>query len=255
MAKYIGLLTLMREIEIAVRHNGCPVSETSGQYPEVELRNVSKSQVGEEFSKRLLGLSGPKENIQAFADAFRDCAKVQSFDRVSDLEISPVFYSATIRYHNGPSIAKLVMENGCYQRNTVVVKRGIEHWIVYSENESEIKELTKDIESYGNDIVAYRSVDVGTISSNKLHGYETLFAQLTDSQQQAFETALQCGFYEHESEVTVEDVADRLGRHYTTVWEHLDKVEETILHEVGHRIFGGSEQHNNVHESESPSQS
>lgn len=245
----------MREIEIAIRHYSCPVSETSSQYPEVELRNVSKSHVGEEFNKRLLGLSGPKEVIQAFADTFRDRAKVQSFERVSDLETSPVFYSATIRYHDEPSIAKLVMENGCYQNNTVVVKHGVEHWVVYSDDESEVKELTEDIESYGNDIVAYRSVDVGTISSNKLHGYETLFAQLTDSQQQAFETALQCGFYEHESEVTVEDVADRLGRHNTTVWEHLDKAEEIVLHEVGHRLFAGSERHDNVHESESPSQS
>lgn len=239
----------MREIELAVRHNGCPVSETSGQYPEVELRNVSKSQVGEKVNKRLLGLSGPKEVIQAFADTFRDREKVRSFDRVSGLETNPVFYSATIRYSDAPSIAQLVMENGCYQNSTVVVKHGIEHWVVYTDDESEVKGLTEDIESHGNDIVSYRSVDVGTMTSDKLYGYETLFAQLTDSQREAFETALQCGFYEHESSVTVEDVADRLGCHHTTVWEHLDKAEEIILHEMGQRLFRESERPDNVHES------
>ncbi|WP_161782055.1 helix-turn-helix domain-containing protein [Halolamina rubra] len=195
------------------------------------------------------------EAVQAFAETFRDHEKVRAFNRVSNLETNPVFYSATIRYHNGPSIAELVMEHGCYQNSTVVVKHGVEHWIVYTDDESEVNGLTNDIESHGNDIVNYRSVDIGTISSNKLHGYETLFAQLTDSQKQAFETALKCGFYEHESEVTVEDVADQLNRHHTTVWEHLDKAEEVILHEVGQRIFGGSEDLHNVHELESQSQS
>lgn len=244
----------MREIELAIRHNGCPVSETSDQYPEIVLRNVSKSQVGEKVNKRLLGLSGPKEVIESFAEAFRDREKVRSFHRISNLETIPVYYSAAIQYDDGPSIAKLVMENGCYQNSTVVVKHGIEHWIVYTDDESEVKGLIEGIKSYGNDIVGYRSVDVGTISSIKFHGYETLVAQLTDSQKQAFETALQCGYYEHESEVTVEDVADRLDRHHTTIWEHLDKAEEIILNEVGQRIFAGAEHPHNVNELESPSQ-
>jgi len=227
----------MHEIELAVRHNGCPVSETSDQYPNVKLRNISKSQVGDGVNKRLLGLSGPREAVESFAGTFRDREKVRSFDRVSNMETSPVYYSATIEYSEGPSIAKLVTENGCYQNSTVLVKHGIEHWIVYTEDESEVQGLIDDIESHGNDIVGYRSVDVGAISSAKLYGYETLFAQLTDAQREAFETALEAGFYEHGSEVTVEDVADRVGRHHTTVWEHLDKAEDTILHEVGKRLF------------------
>lgn len=245
----------MHEIELAVRHDGCPVSETSDKYPDVKLRNISRVQVGEEVNKRLLGLSGSIEAVRAFAETFREREKVVSFDRVSGIDTTPVFYSATIRYHEGPSIAKLVTENGCYQNSTVVVRRGVEHWIVYTDDESEVQGLIDDIEAHGNEIVAYRGVDVGAISSGKLYEYETLFSQLTESQREAFETALGLGFYEHETDVTVEDVADCLDRHQTTVWEHLDKAEETILNEVGQRLFGRSERPDNVHEVESPSQS
>lgn len=226
----------MLEVELSIRHHGCPVSDTSKHYPHLQIQNISKVEGDSEVSKRLLGLRGNQNDITEFADDFRAHDQVQTFDRVSNSN-DLTYFSAHIEYHEGPSIASIVQSIGCFQHSTVTVQGGIENWVVYTDDRTLVHDLVSKVESYENEVTLYRSVDVGEISGQKMSGLASLSNQLTPAQQKAFERALQEDYYILGEDVTVKDVAETLDRHYTTVWEHLDKAEKKILQDVGAKLF------------------
>jgi predicted DNA binding protein len=228
----------MWEALLGVRHKGCPVSETSAVHPNIHIKNISKVNVESYPSKRLLCLQGDSSQIEAFADTFRDHEIVQNFRKVSGNNSNEVkYFSATINYQeDNPSIAEIVSSHGCYQHATVSVQRGIEHWILYAEEKSTIRDLMADIEKSGNDIELYRNSDIKPSSSAGFDGLDALYTQLTSQQQAAFETALQLGRYTEESNTSMEDIADTLGIHRTTAWEHITKAENKLLRHIGDRL-------------------
>lgn len=229
----------MIEFELAIRHHGCPVSDTSNQFPDVHIQNISKTEIEGEKCKRILCFSSPKSEVENFASQFRDRAKVELFERISEFgEDDRIYYHANIDYNEDHSIAGIVGDHGCYQHTTVTVQQGIEHWGIYSENKEKVRELISDIQSKGNELVSYRAVNVDKVSGGKFGGYESLYNQFTTAQRRSFRTALRMGYYESNQNVTIEDIADQLDRHRTTVWEQLTEVENKVLKSVGIVMFG-----------------
>ena len=49
--------------------------------------------------------------------------------------------------------------------------------------------------------------------------------------------SLSLGYYESDVDVKTEDIAEELGVHQSTVWEHLKKAENTILTTIGQQLF------------------
>lgn len=229
----------MWEALLGVHHKDCPVSETSDMFPEVHIRNISKVIMNGYQNKRLLCLQGKSEQIEEFSGEFQGYKVVQEFRNISKNDDETIqYFSAVMDYHrDNPSIAKIVSSHGCYQHATVSVQRGIEHWILYAEEKSTIRDLMVDIEKYGNDIELYRNIDIKPSSSAGFDGLDTLYTQLTSQQQAAFEIALQLGRYTEESNTSIEDIANSLGVHRTTAWEHITKAEHKLLREIGDRLL------------------
>lgn len=229
----------MREILIAVRHFGCPVSDTSAAHPEVYIQNLSKGQLADGRSKRLFCLHGEPEEIVAFLSEFRDHPSVKQLERITGDEGSSIaYFSSEIEYDSdNPSILSRIHSKGCFQHTTVSVKRGMEHWKVYTEEMEAIHELVSELEALGNDITLYRSTSMDSLEETQSFDFTTFLTDLTPRQQTAFETALSLGYYESSSDVTTEDVAAELDVHQSTGWEHLKKAENTILITVGQQLF------------------
>lgn len=229
----------MWEVILGVRHTGCPVSDTSAAHHDVHLQNLSKVSRTDGPSKRLLRLQGNAEAISAFVEEFRSREEVQSFEFVSQTTDGSECYASTEVAFSGdnPSINSFVANHHCHHYPTVNVRRGIEHWILYTESKDVVVELMEMLEKHGNETNLIRSVDI-TESNSGMDGFSTLFMELTDRQRITFEAALQEGYYEDDSDVTVEDIAETLGVHPTTSWEHLSKAENQILRSIGKRLIG-----------------
>jgi hypothetical protein len=228
----------MREILISIRHNGCPVSDTSAAHPDVHIQNLSKGQLANGVAKRLLSVRGSADAITAFATDFRSHSAVQRFERVGgEDETSLAYYTSEIEFDpENPSILSLVHNHGCFQHNTVSVKHGMEHWKVYTEDGATVHELIDKLEALGNDVTLYRSMDMDSLGESDSFDVATVLAELTARQQAVLETALSMGYYDTSAAVTTEDVAEEFDLHQSTVWEHLKKAENKILQTVGHQL-------------------
>lgn len=229
----------MREILISVRHYGCPVSDTSAAHPEVHIQNLSKGQLADGLAKRLFCLRGEPAALDTFTTEFRAHPSVKRFERVTGGNESPVaYFSSEIKFADeNPSILSRIHNKGCFQHNTVSVKRGNEHWKVYTENTEAVHELVQEIEALGNDVTLYQSTSLESLEETQSLDFATLLTDLTPRQQAAFETALSLGYYESDVDVTTEDIAEELDVHQSTVWEHLKKAENTILTMIGQQLF------------------
>lgn len=229
----------MREVLISVRHHGCPLSDTSARHPEVHIQNLSKGQLADGHAKRLFCLRGDPKAIRAFTTEFQTHSAVQQFERVAGQDgSSTAYFSSEIAYNrDNPSILSRIHNKGCFQHNTVSVKRGKEHWKVYTEETETVQELVAELEALENEVTLYRSIDLESLEETQSFDFATLLTDLTPQQQVAFEAALSLGYYESDADVTTEDVAAELDVHQTTVWEHLKKAENMILTTVGEQLF------------------
>lgn len=229
----------MWEATFAIRHHGCPVSDTSAEVPAVHLENISKVEVNGRTSKRLLRLRGESDAIERFAETFREQDSVERFEQVSETASgSKAYFTTEILYGDeNPSMHQLISNHGCYQQTTVSVQEGIENWVVYSENKNTLHSLIEDIEKTDNDLTLYRSVELGESGDIDHIESATLLSQLTERQQTVLRTALDMGYYDADSDVAMEDVGDVLDVHQSTVWEHINKVENKILQRVGEAVF------------------
>jgi len=229
----------MRETVISIRHHGCPLSDTSAANPGVHIQNLSKGKRADGRAKRLICLRGRPPEIAAFAADFRAHDSVVRFDRIAGDEGSATaYFSSEIEYDSeNPSILSRIHKKGCFQHTTVSVKRGREHWKIYTEDTGTVHELTEELESLGNDVTLYQTTEMGSLGETQSFGFATFLTELTARQQAAFETALALGYYESGSDVTTEDIASELDLNQSTVWEHLKKAENTILTTVGKQLF------------------
>lgn len=228
----------MREVLISIRHHGCPVSDTSAAHPDVHIQNVSKGQLANGTAKRLLRLRGTPNVIKAFTADFRSHPAVERFERVAGEEDTSVaYFTSEISYESeNPSILNLIHDKGCYQHNTVSVKRGLEQWKVYTEDAAAVQELVDELEALENEVSLYRSMDMESLVESTSFDVATMLTELTARQQAVLEAALSLGYYDDATDVTTEDVAAEFDLHQSTVWEHLKKAENTILKTVGQHL-------------------
>lgn len=228
----------MWEVLLGIRHHGCPVSDTSAEYPSVHVQNLSKGQHPAGAAKRLLSLRGSAEKVAEFTESFQNHPGGARIDRISEGGDGTTFYTAEIEYaEENPSVLSLMYANGCYQHSTVSIKEGVETWKLYTEDKTVVHELIADIEDRGNDVRTYRNKDLGEIDDVTSMEYESVLTQLTARQQTVIETALRLGYYDQSTSVTTETIGAELDLHQSTVWEHLSKAENAILSEVGQQLF------------------
>ncbi|GAA5049380.1 helix-turn-helix domain-containing protein [Haladaptatus pallidirubidus] len=232
----------MWEALLAIRHYGCPISDTSAEIPGIHVQNLSKAEIRGHRAKRLIRLRGKKAEINRFEMTFREHNFVKSFRRISEGESGQAYFTSEIEYNSdNPSILNLIGSHGCYRDSTVSVQRGIEHWGVYIERKESLYNLIEKIGTLDNDLDLRKCINMGTISDAPPMDSTAILTRLTSRQQEAFETAYALGYYENGSGIIMDDLGEAMDVHPSTAWEHLKKAENTILSESGQRFFGGDE--------------
>ena len=232
----------MWETELAIRHHGCPVSDVSSDHPEVRFENVRRVGSVDGRAKRLLCFEGERAALEAFVEDFRAHPATVSLERVSseDDGSRTAYFISEIDYDDGnPSILQLVERAGCFRHPTVVVHGGIEHWTVYTRDKSVVRAFLDSVEELDNNVTVVRNVDIGPITDEAAIQHAPLRSELTDGQAAAFRAALRLGYYRADERVTIADIADHLGVHRSTAGEHVKRAENTLLSEIGARLFPG----------------
>lgn len=228
----------MWEGELAIRHSGCPISDTCAEYPGLKLENVSRVRVADGIAKRLLRVNGKNETITAFAESFRNHDATVNLEKVSGAESTETYFVAQIAYTgDNPSILSMMDRSGCFQSSNVIVRRGIERWTVYTGEKESLRELVRRLENRNNNVELTRNVDVGPIDAGDGIQSAMLQEELTPKQLAALEEALAVGYYDVENRATVDDVAERLDVHRSTAGEHIKRAESALMAAVGQRLF------------------
>lgn len=229
----------MWETKLAIRHHGCPVSDVSNDHPEVGFENVRRVGSVNGQAKRLLCFKGEQSAIDAFVEDFRAHPATESLEQVSDDDGSAsAYYISEVEYSDdNPSIRYLIERAGCFRHPTVAVRGGIENWTVYTRNKEAIREFVGSVERLDNDVTVVRNVDIGPLTEEAAIQHAPLQSKLTDGQTAAFRAALELGYYGEGKRVTIADIADHLGVHRSTAGEHIKRAENTLLSEIGSRLF------------------
>jgi len=201
------------------------------------MQNVSKAAANDGFGRRLVYVRGAPEDVSRFESVCRDHDCVADIREVSATDREGYFTLGVEYGGEQSSILDLINDRGIFHHETVGVHEGLEQWFVYSDRKVEIKDLTDAIEANDNTVTINRMVDLAELGHVSNIEHSPLLAELTEQQRRTFETALEMQYYEADSETIVRDIADALGRHETTTWEHLKKAENAILTNVGEQLF------------------
>ena len=230
----------MWETELAIRHHGCPVSDVSNDHPEVRFENVRRVGSVDGRAKRLLCFDGDGAAIDALVEDFRAHPATVSLERVSSEgeALASRYYICEVEYtEENPSIRHLIERAGCFRHPTVVVRGGIEKWTVYTRSKESVREFVDSVETLDNDVAVVRNVDIGPLTEGGVIQHDPLRSALTNGQIAAFRAALELGYYRDDANVTIADIADHLGVHRSTAGEHVKRAENTLLSEIGARLF------------------
>lgn len=244
----------MWETKLAIRHYGCPVSDVSNDHPEVRFENIRRVGSVNGRAKRLLCFEGEQSAISAFVEDFRAHPATESLERISDDdESASAYYISEVEYSDdNPSIRYLIEQAGCFRHPTVAVRGGIENWTVYTRDKEAVREFVDSVEALDNEVAVVRNVDIGSLTEKAVIQHAPLRMALTDGQAAAFRAALELGYYRADERVTIADIADHLGVHRSTAGEHVKRAENTLLSEIGSRLFPGDATENRAEPPELP---
>lgn len=215
----------------SIRHDGCPVSDTSAAVPGVHVSTVSKIEKEDDSLESLLHLDGDESAVQTFVERLEDhelSTRVRPF--VTNQGEVERYVVLTVGYDDSlPSIAGIFSNYDCFQPTTITVAHGYENWLVYHEDTVDISEVTAHFERQSMPFDVRRNVEVNsvphaglTLTGNEQQG-------LTDRQREVLTTARRMGYYDNDRAVTMEDIAGEMDLSSATVCEHLNRAENHII--------------------------
>jgi len=231
----------MREVTLRIRHNGQPECVVSERYPSVTMRSISSMTGRKTERKRIIEVSGDPNEVEAFIDDFRDGDPIIAADPVTPRGEPTVLVAITFNAEAWDSIGEQFAELGLHFRTGTVISGGWERWALYLEADDDLSEIIRAVEDEGNDVELSRQVEMDEIEPSSR--FETVGAlhELTQRQREALAAAIKAGYYGHEKEAGVEDVANELDIGTTTAWEHLARAEGKVMGDLG-GLLGGKDE-------------
>jgi predicted DNA binding protein len=223
----------MREVTLKIKQNGQPECEVSERYPKVTMRSGSSMTGRLNERKRIIELSGDPDEIERFIDDFRECDPIVAAEPVTPLGEPTVFVSLTFDAAKWDSIAEQFAEVGVHYRMGTIITNGWERWTLYLDPDDDLTEIIDTIEADGNDVQLVRQLEMDEIDPGSQFQTVSALHDLTQRQREALGAAIAAGYYGHEKDASVEDVATELGVGTTTAWEHLARAEGKVMADLG----------------------
>ncbi len=197
------------------------------------MRSVSSMTGRLNERKRIIELSGDPDEIEAFIDDFRDGDPIIAAEPVTPLGEPTVFVALTFDAAEWDSIAEQFAELGVHYRTGTIITNGWERWTLYLDPDDDLSEIIETIEDDGNDVQLVRQLEMTEIEPASRFQTVGALHDLTQRQREALAAAIAAGYYGHEKDAGVEDVAEELGIGTTTAWEHLARAEGKVMADLG----------------------
>lgn len=226
----------MREVTLRVRHHGEPESDVSAAHPDVTLRSVSSLTGRGNERKRIIELSGNPDSIEAFLEEFRATDPILAAEPLSPPGERRVYVTMVYDLRQWDSIAERLSDMGVLYRTGTTITAGWERWTVYLAEADDLGEILDRLRQAGSDVELVRNVEVSQLTVPDQLDTEDVLADLTSRQREALATAIETGYYGHEGESSVEEVASRMGVASSTAWEHLSRAEAKLMSRVGNHL-------------------
>lgn len=222
----------MREVTLRIRHNGQPECEVSEAFPSVTMRSVSSMTGRRTKRKRIIELTGSPDEIPGFIEAFREGDPIIAAEPVTPVGEPTVYVAITFNAAEWDSIAELLANRGVHYRMGTVISAGWERWTLYLERADDLRTIIADIEGRGNDVRLVRQIEMRKLDPPTRFEPLGVLNELTPRQREALAAAIDRGYYGHDRDAGVEEVADELGVGTTTAWEHLVRAEGKLMDEL-----------------------
>lgn len=225
--------TQMRQATLRVRHHGEPESDVSAAFPRVTLRSVSSMTGSGSRRKRIIELSGDPSRVASFLEEFRRADPIVSAEPLSPLSRNSVYVVFVYDVTTWDSITESLTELGVHYKAGTTINAGWERWVVYLEDPEELSRVMDHLRAGGNDVELMSNVEMSELSApDQLHA-DQILGELTTRQRDALVAAIGVGYYEHDGDGAITDVADELGVAETTAWEHLSRAEGKLMRHIG----------------------
>ena len=226
----------MREVTLRIRHHGEPESDVSADHPEVTLESVSSMTGSAAERKRIIGMTGPAEEVASFLADFETADAVLAVDRLTPLDVPRVLVAITFDSYRWDSIAQRLTDMGIHYRTGTTIAAGWEHWTLYLDDSDDLGDIIGSLERAGNETDLVRDVSLGELDGTEQLQLSGVLNDLTDRQREVLATAIEMGYYQSKRDTTIERIADAVGVAPTTAWEHLTRAEAKVMAELGKHL-------------------
>jgi predicted DNA binding protein len=211
----------LKVAKLAVFHSDCFASETTGKFPEVELKQVSPVHVLGEHSNRidyqyLSEIKAPSkaslENYLRAVKRFRDMRQLRVLAKKEKSAL------ALFRVNAESSSTERVVRRGGMHLEPVSSAGGYEIHTVISPKPAGIAKLLNELSELGE----IKVLKIGKPAERKSSG-------LTEKQLKALEIAMSSGYYSWPRGATIEELAGLAGVSRRAFQERLRKAESKVF--------------------------
>ncbi|GAA0206858.1 helix-turn-helix domain-containing protein [Halobacterium noricense] len=223
----------MREVALKIKHVGQPETAASERYPDVTMRSVSSMTGRERERKRIVEVTGDPEDVTGFIAEYAAGDPVITAEPITPIGEPTVFVAVTIEVPAWDSITELFAELGLHYRMGTVITGGYERWTLYLDHDDDLGAVIDAIEARGNEVELVRQLEMHEVDHAPRFETAGVLHDLTPRQREALAAAIGAGYYGHQKDAGVEDVAAELGVSTTTAWEHLARAEGKVMSDLG----------------------
>jgi len=222
---------------LRIKHRGCPFSDTTEKFPEIEAYTFSQLKFPDEKNKFLCKFVGDEKERNKYFHAFKKHPLTRRLELISSTKDTTVM-SAIINYSKKLKSVKSVVESlGCHHADIVVFKDGFEEWVIYSKDELVIKDVIDKLYKEGYEVKLLKTYPVESWEDSIVRiGLKEALNSLTAKQKYIFKVAYSMGYYDAKRKVSLNHIASQLNVSKPAIWRHIHKVEEKIMKVVSELI-------------------
>jgi predicted DNA binding protein len=208
------------EMRMEVRHD-CPFSNISAKFPEVTIRVWCNTRT------HIIELwGGSDEELEAM---LRE-PKLVGEDHIafpSDRSLRIVSRGCDCSSY--PGVTEIIDEHECWYLEPSLIKGGWEQYRVFSYGKENLNLIVNEIQAQGGEVKVLSLKQLAYGLPDPFLPSSSILAGLTDRQISTLAEAFCHGYFEEPSQVSADNLANRMGVSRSTFSEHLRKAERKLI--------------------------
>lgn len=233
----LNIETMTNVAVLRIKHVGCPFSDVTEKFPDVEAYTFSQLKFTDEKNKFLCKISGDEKDREEYIRAFKAHPLTRKLELISSTKDTSVISVVVDYTKDHRSIMSVIEDLGCHHADMVTFKEGYEEWVIYSNEESVAEKAIKKLEAKGCKVKLIKTYPVVSWEDSVLRiGLKEALNSLTSKQRYVFKVAYSMGYYDEKRKVSLDHIAKHLNISKPAVWRHIHNVEEKVMKIVSELI-------------------